>query len=112
MLVLDPTKRLSLDKVLKHRWITQRRPPLDKIDSEIMRNPIGTKYSTRPVQKGSTDDEGGNKFIWDEQVLECMNRMGYNVDKVKDVSCFSDYPYLRPIVRCSCIVTLSNSVYY
>ena len=70
MLHLDPSKRITMASVLKHRW---------------MQGPEGDPPS--PTQNhlhvrvfGSSDN-----LLWNEQVLRAIQRMNYNVEACKQV---------------------------
>ena len=83
MLVLDTSKRLPLNKVLSHPWIRRHEGAFDySILRHVPPNLSRVQYSTRPIPALSGSE---SKFVWNDQVLECMSRMGYNPDKVREV---------------------------
>ena len=79
MLVLDTGKRIQLDKVLSHSWLRMNERAYDY---SILRHVPNTPrvQSNRPIP-----GLNGKEFVWNDQVLECMSRMGYNQEKVREV---------------------------
>ncbi len=68
MLHLDPSKRLPLSSVLKHRW-------MEKSGAADVDTPINNLRVF-----GSSDN-----LLWNEQVLLAIQSMNYNVDVCKQV---------------------------
>ncbi|KAI6654587.1 Serine/threonine-protein kinase SIK3-like [Oopsacas minuta] len=82
MLVLDTSKRIQLDKVLSHSWLQMHDPSYDySILRHVPASPSRVQCSNRPIP-----GIGGRKsqFVWNDQVLECMSRMGYNQENVRE----------------------------
>ena len=71
MLHLDPSKRITMASVLKHRWMQgpESDPP----------SPTHNHLHVRVF--GSSDN-----LLWNEQVLRAIQRMNYNVEACKQVS--------------------------
>ena len=66
MLQLDPMKRLPISKVLEHKWMLagkQEHPVMSRL----------RVYNSK------------DNLVWNDQVLLVIQRMGYNVDSVKQV---------------------------
>ena len=76
MLHLDPSKRITLASVLKHRWMqgSESDPPSP------------THNHLRVF--GSSDN-----LLWNEQVLRAIQRMNYNVEACKQVRYYYDIAY-------------------
>ena len=68
MLQLDPSKRISLASVLKHRWMAGVEVTMD----------MPTK-----CHRGS--NASGESVLWNDQVLMALQNMNYNVDICKQV---------------------------
>ena len=84
MLVLDSSKRIQLDSVLSHPWMLMHDTAYDySILRHVPANPVRTQCYTRPIPGVGG---GESQFVWNDQVLECMNRMGYIPDRVREVS--------------------------
>lgn len=65
MLHLDPSKRIPLASVLKHRWMEGEGSSVDMPTNSLR-------------VFGSTDN-----LIWNDQVLMAIRSMNYNVDACK-----------------------------
>ena len=70
MLQLDPSKRISLSKVLEHKWMQ------DETEKSVDRTP-----SERSLINRSTS----GSIIWNEEVLLAIQRLNFNVEAVKQV---------------------------
>lgn len=68
MLHLDPSKRITLASVLKHRWMqgSESDPP-------------------SPTQNHLRVFGSSDNLLWNEQVLRAIQRMNYNVEVCKQV---------------------------
>ena len=84
MLVIDMSKRIQLDKVRSHPWMLMHDTAYDySILRHVPANPARVQCYTRPIPGVGG---GESQFVWNDQVLECMNRMGYTPEKVREVS--------------------------
>jgi len=81
MLQTDPSKRLSLAKVLEHQWMKKsgNLPPTSNHSPNLP--PAAT--STVNVSNPSTSDS--NAIQWDEHVLQVMRSMSINTEQAKQV---------------------------
>ena len=70
MLQLDPSKRLSLSKVLEHKWMQ------DETEKSVDRTP-----SERSLINRSTS----GSILWNDKVLFAVQRLNFNVEAVKQV---------------------------
>ena len=68
MLHLDPSKRITLASVLKHRWMhgSESDPP-------------------SPTQNHLRVFGSSDNLLWNDQVLRAIQRMNYNVEACKQV---------------------------
>lgn len=66
MLQLDPSKRIPLSAVLKHRWMEGVEATLDK-----------------PTKCLPASNASGEGMVWNDQVLIAIQNMNYNVDACK-----------------------------
>ncbi len=71
MLHLDPSKRIPLASVLKHRW-------MEGVGSNVLSLPTNNLRVF-----GSSDN-----LLWNDQVLMAIQTMNYNVDACKQVCIF------------------------
>ena len=80
MLQTDPSKRLSLAKVLEHQWMKKsgNLPPA----SNHSPNHPPAATSTVNVSNQSSDS---NTIQWDEHVLQVMRSMSINTEQAKQV---------------------------
>ena len=70
MLQLDPSKRISLSKVLEHKWMQ------DETEKSVDRTP-----SERSLINRSTS----GSILWNDKVLFAVQRLNFNVEAVKQV---------------------------
>ena len=82
MLQLDPSKRISLSKVLEHKWMQ------DETEKSVDRTP-----SERSLINRSTS----GSIIWNEEVLLAVQRLNFNVEAVKQV-----HVHIINIDTCTC----------
>ena len=68
MLQLDPSKRIPLTSVLKHRWMEGVEVTMDM-----------------PTQCHRVSNASGESVLWNDQVLMAIQNMNYNVDACKQV---------------------------
>jgi len=66
MLQLDPSKRIPLSAVLKHKW-------MEGVDCSV----------EMPITKRRTSVVGGDGMVWNDQVLLAIQNMQYSVDACK-----------------------------
>lgn len=66
MLQLDPAKRLPLSKVLEHKWMQ-----------------AGKQQQEPPVMNHLRIYNSKDNLVWNDQVLLVIQRMGYDLDNVK-----------------------------
>ena len=67
MLQLDPAKRLPLSKVLEHKWMQAGKQQEPHVMNRLR------VYNSK------------DNLVWNDQVLLAIQRMGYNLDSVKQV---------------------------
>ena len=67
MLQLDPAKRIPLAKVLEHRWMQGMEPDL------------------QPTNQMRVFGSNEN-ILWNSRVLAAIQKMNYDVERVKQVS--------------------------
>ena len=70
MLQLDPSKRIPLASVLRHRW-------MDGVEVR-METPAARPQTSSPGEDGS--------MVWNEEVLQAIKNMNYNVFTCQQVS--------------------------
>ena len=92
MLHLDPSKRITMASVLKHRWM--QGPESDP--------PSPTQNHLHVRVFGSSDN-----LLWNEQVLRAIQRMNYNVEACKQVRYTQYHAY---ICMCMCFLAYVEKV--
>ena len=70
MLQLDPAKRIPLGKVLEHRWMQGMEPDLQP--------------TCQMRVFGSNEN-----ILWNSRVFAAIQKMNYDVERVKQVSTFT-----------------------
>lgn len=75
MLVLDPSKRYSVEHIKRHRWMVAEAP-------RLLPSTGGEQHGTEP----------------NEQILRLMQSLGIDAVKTREVSCFTIHcaQYLEP----------------
>lgn len=92
MLVLDPSKRIPLASVLKHRWME------------------GVEVTTDTLTKcPRLSNASGESVQWNEQVLMAIQNMNYNMDACKQVHMLSVIYQFKNVLWC---VGQSSGVVY
>jgi len=76
MLQTDPSKRLSLVKVLEHQWMKK----IGNLPS------VATPPAATPsVNQSNPSTSDNNTIQWDEHVLQVMRSMSINTEQAKQV---------------------------
>ncbi len=86
MLQLDPVKRLPLAKVLEHKWMQE-----GEEGPKILPHKLINRTAS------------GN-ILWNDKVLQAIQRLNFNVETVKQVGCVHTYIYFNITTSKTCFM--------